>query len=326
MVKKAITVGNQVLQTRIIMPPCATYLSTEDGKVTEKLLAYYGARAANPHVSLITTEHCFIEPRGRAKEKQLSIASDEDLDGLRALTDTIHKNGAKAVAQLNHAGSATSAAVIGQTPVSSSSVCLPVVPMLGDGAIPLELTKEMIREIVRAFADAAARAKAAGYDGAEIHSAHSYLLNQFYSPLSNHRTDEYGGNLENRVRFHREVITAVREAVGQDFLLSIRLGGCDYMDDGSTIEDSTAAAKIFQDTGVDMISVSGGMCRYMRPGHEEPGYFQDMSREIRKAVSIPVLLTGGVKTLADAETLLADGAADLIGVGRELMKDPGWET
>jgi 2,4-dienoyl-CoA reductase-like NADH-dependent reductase (Old Yellow Enzyme family) len=195
---------------------------------------------------------------------------------------------------------------------------------MGDNVAPNELTADQIADIVRWFAQAAVRAKKAGYDGVEIHSAHAYLLNQFYSPLTNHRTDAYGGTLDKRLQIHREVIAAVRAAVGDDYLISLRLGGCDYAEGGSTIEDSVYASKVFEAAGVDMLSISGGMCRYTIPGHNEPGYSKEMTLAIKKEVKIPVLLTGGVKTLQEAEDLLAEGAADLIGVGRELMKDPCW--
>ena len=121
-----------------------------------------------------------------------------------------------------------------------------------------------------------------------------------------------------------QVIQAVRNVVGEKFMISLRLGGCDYSEGGSTIEDSVYASKVLADSGVDMLNITGGMCRYTRQGHDEPGYFQDMSGAIKKAVEIPVMLTGGVKTLEDADTLLKNNAADLIGVGREILKNPYW--
>lgn len=324
MIKQSIQVGTMELNSRIIMPPVATYQSTEDGKVTDTMLDYYGERAKSGNLGMIITEHSYIMKQGKAKAKQLSISSDDDIDGLRKLTDVIHQSGTKAMVQLNHAGSAAPSSVTGLKAVSASRIVLPSTPMMGDGTAPDELTKRQIAEIVECFAKAAVRAKESGYDGIEIHSAHAYLLNQFYSPLTNHRNDEYGGTLDNRLRLHKEVIEAVRDAVGNNYPISVRLGGCDYMDGGSTIEDSVYAAKVLEKAGVDMINVSGGMCRYSRKGHTEPGYFQDMSSAIKKAVTIPVMLTGGVKTKDDAEKLLKSGAADLIGVGRELLKNPHW--
>ena len=324
MMKQSIQVGTMELNSRIIMPPVAIYQSKEDGKVTDTMLDYYGERAKSGNLGMIITEHSYIMKQGKAKAKQLSISSDDDIDGLRKLTDVIHQSGTKAMVQLNHAGSAAPSSVTGLKAVSASSIVLPTTLMMGDGIAPDELTKRQLAEIVECFAKAAVRAKESGYDGVEIHSAHAYLLNQFYSPLTNQRNDEYGGTLDNRLRLHREVIEAVRDAVGNNYPISVRLGGCDYMDGGSTIEDSVYAAKVLEKAGVDMIDVSGGMCRYTRKGHTEPGYFQDMSSAIKKAVTIPVMLTGGVKTKDDAEKLLKSGAADLIGVGRELLKNPHW--
>ena len=324
MIEKPLEQGRVKLKNRIVMPPIATYKSNEDGQVTDGIIEHYRERAAGGQVGLIVTEHSYINMQGRANAKQLSIARDSDVEGLKRLTDAIHAEGPKVIAQLNHAGSAAPSEVTGMAPVSASPVVLPTPQVMGDGGIPKELTEEEIKQVVCDFRDAAKRAKEAGYDGVEIHSAHAYLLNQFYSPLTNHRSDGYGGELIGRMRIHREVIQAVRECIGDEMIISLRLGGCDYMDGGSTIEDSVKASKLLEEWGVDMISVSGGMCRYTREGHEEPGYFSDMSREIKKALSIPVLLTGGVNDIKDGEELLKKGAADLIGVGRALMKDPQW--
>ncbi len=325
MVKEVIKIGNMKLDSRIIMPPMATSKSNENDLVTDELIAYYGEYAANPHIGMIVTEHSYITKQGKASANQVSIASDEAIPGLSKLVAEIHKHETKTMAQLNHAGGAASPNVTGCEPVSASAVMTPVRVMRGERVVPKALSVEEIGQLVEDFAAAARRAKEAGYDGVEIHSAHAYLLNQFYSPLSNHRTDEYGGSLENRLRIHREVIAAVRKAVGDNYPLAIRLGGCDYREGGSTIEDSVYAAKVFEEAGIDLLDISGGFCFFMREGHDEPGYFSDMTSEIKKAVSIPVLLTGGVKTLKEAEELLAQGAADLIGVGRELLKNPKWE-
>ena len=186
------------------------------------------------------------------------------------------------------------------------------------------MSVEDIQNVIKNFASAAIRAKKAGYDGVEIHSAHGYLLNQFYSPLTNQRTDRYGGSIDDRLNIHREVIRAVRKAVGPDYFIAIRLGGSDYMEGGSSIDDAVYAAKVFEEEGIDMIDLSGGMCRYTIPGRNYPGYFKDMSKPVKEAVKIPILLTGGVHTIEEAEALLEEGVADIIGVGRELLKDPKW--
>ena len=319
-------INSMGLSSRIIMPPIGTYKCTDYGKVTEELLEYYAARARNPRVSMIITEHSYIAFQGKAKPRQLSVSEDSDIEGLQRLTEVIHAGGAKVICQLNHAGSSVMPGAGPEKMVAPSPVELPVNPPAGIGSLPEELTVDQISEIVEQFAAAAVRAKKAGYDGVEIHSAHAYLLNQFYSPLTNLRTDAYGGSLDARLRMHREVIAAVREAVGEEYPVAIRLGGCDYRDGGSTIEDCVYAARTFEQAGIDLIDLSGGMCRYTIPGHSEPGYFREMSEAVKAAVSVPVLLTGGVKTVEDAEKLLEEGAADLIGVGRELFKSATWGT
>ena len=325
MENEKIKIGTMELDGRIVMPPLGTYKCTDDGKVTDEIVEYYAARARNPHIRMIITEHTYFTYLGKAKPRQLSACDDSTIEGLRRLTEAIHAGGAKAMCQLNHAGSAMMPDAGPDRMVAPSPVKLDVKPAAGIGAVPEELTKEQIRELVREFAEAAARVKKAGYDAVEIHSAHAYLLNQFYSPITNLRTDEYGGSLDNRLRIHREVIAAVREAVGPEFPVSVRLGGCDYREGGSTIEDAVYASKMFVEAGVDMIDLSGGMCRFTIPGRNEPGYFRDMSEAVKAAVDVPVMLTGGVTTLAEAETLLAEGAADLIGVGRKLFQDAEWE-
>lgn len=160
--------------------------------------------------------------------------------------------------------------------------------------------------------------------GVEIHAAHGYLLNQFLSPLTNFRTDAYGPqSIENRARIIVDTVEKVRAAVG-NFPVSVRLGGCDYTDSGSTLTDAAAAASLIEAAGADMLSFSGGFNIYMRPGHREPGWFSDQSLVVKTEVTIPVMLTGGVRTPEDAEKLLEAGAADIIGVGRAVLRNPYW--
>lgn len=320
---KEIEINDLKLSNRLAMPPMASGKPSEDGTVCDKLCDYYHERAIGGYIGLIITEHCYISMEGKAHAGQMSIANDSDIDGLKKLTSAIKIDGTKAFAQISHAGSAAEEKVTGFKPVGASSVYRPG-KNAENSVLPEELSHEHIAKICEEFAKAALRAKKAGYDGVEIHSAHGYLLNQFYSPITNKRTDEYGGSLENRIRFHLEIIDAVRKAVGNDYPVAIRLGGCDYMEGGSSIEDSVKASILFEKAGIDMLDISGGMNGYMVKGRKEAGYFSDMTKAIKAAVSVPVLLTGGVTKPEEAEELLKDGAADIIAVGRAMLKDARW--
>ena len=320
MLQNAIQIGSLKLKNRLVMPLMATG-KADAGYVTEELITYYRDRAQFSAPGLIILEHAFIAPAGRASAGQLSIADTKCVAGLTKLVQAIHKAGSAVFAQLNHAGSGAEPEVPCKN-LSASAVASPRKPESG---VPREMTRAEILMTEADFVRAALRAVKAGCDGVEIHSAHSYLLNQFYSPLTNQRTDEYGPQtLENRLRFHLETVEAVRKAVGPDVPIARRLGGADYLPDGSTESDAVEACRMLEAAGVDLIDLSGGMCGYVRPEHSEPGYFASMSEKVKAAVDVPVLVTGGVKTIADAEQLLAEGKADLIGVGRALYRDAHW--
>jgi NADPH2 dehydrogenase len=316
---KELKIRNLNLLNRLIMPPMATSKAEVDGKVSKAILDYYNEKSQGGYISLIIIEHSFISQEGKASEQQLSVADDSVVESLKELSDTIHRNGSKAVMQINHAGSAANSEVTGCTVVGPSSVANP-----RRGTVPKELSHDEIQEIVIAFKNAARRVKEAGFDGVEIHSAHGYFLNQFFSPLTNRRSDEYGGDVKNRIRIHLDVIKAAREVVGKEFPILLRLGACDYMEGGSTIEDSKIAAVEFEKAGVDIIDISGGFCGYIVPGNNEQGYFSPLTEEIKKVVSIPVILTGGITEVQAAEKLLEEGKADLIGIGRAIYKDSKW--
>lgn len=316
---KPLEKGKLYLKNRLVMPPMATSKSQSDGKVSREILNYYNEKSLGGYISLIIIEHSFIAKQGKASEKQMSVAEDSMVENLKELAEIIHKNGSKAVMQINHAGSAASKHITGCVPVGPSAVENP-----RKGSIPRELTKDQIKDIINSFKSAAIRVKKAGFDGVEIHSAHGYLLNQFFSPLSNKRTDEYGGNVLGRIKIHLQIIKAVREAVGSNFPILLRLGASDYMEGGSTIEHSKIAAVEFEKAGVDILDISGGFCGYVLPGATEQGYFSSLTEEIKKVVSIPVILTGGITQADAAERLLSEGKADLIGVARAIYKDSSW--
>lgn len=316
---KPLETSTLTLSNRLIMPPMATAKALPGGKVSQSILDYYSEKSAGGYLSLIIIEHSFIAPEGKASVQQLSVADDSVIEGLQKLVAVIHSNGSKTVMQLNHAGSAATQEIIGSTPVGPSAVKNPRL-----GSMPRELTREEITNIIEAFKNAARRTKEAGFDAVEIHSAHGYLLNQFFSPLTNKRTDEYGGNVNNRIRLHLQVIEAVRTAVGEDFPILLRLGASDYTEGGTTIEDSQIAAQAFEKAGVNIIDITGGFSGYIVPGITGQGYFAPLSEAIKKVVSIPVILTGGITEAQAAERLIEEGKADLIGVGRAVVKDSQW--
>lgn len=317
LIKTPLKIKDLTLNNRLAMPPMATSKS-DDGKVSDELLEYYDQRATDGYIGLIITEHCFICNEGQASLNQVSVSKDEDIEGLSRLAQTIRKDGTKAFVQINHAGLAG----MNDTVYGPSRVNHPNGKNIDKNIVVL--SKEEIKNLVETYATAALRVKKAGFDGVEIHCAHGYLLNQFYSPLTNQREDEYGGNLQNRIRIILEVIKAVREKVGPDFVVALRLGACDYGLDGTTIEDSVYAAKEFEKAGIDLIDITGGFNGYVRKDVTYPGYFKDASSAIKEAVDIPVILTGGITDIKDAENLLEEKAADLIGVGRALFKDGDW--
>ncbi|MDY3282475.1 NADH:flavin oxidoreductase [Dysosmobacter sp.] len=320
--KEPVAVGGLRLDNRLVLPPMATKKSTPEGLVTEDLKEYYRQRAEGGCLGLVITEHSFVTQQGKASPQQMSMADDRAVPGLRELTDLLHENGCRVFAQISHAGGMAQPECTGMEAVAASAVQNPGAPV--QGIIPRPLTVPEIQDVVERFVEAACRVKAAGFDGVEVHSAHAYLLNEFYSPLTNRRTDEYGGSLENRLRIHREIIRGIRERLGEDYPIAVRLGGCDYMAGGNTPEDAAAACRILEAEGVALLDISGGMCRYIRKDCTDAGYFADTSAAVKRSVKTPVLLTGGITAAAQAEELLQRGAADLIGVGRALLQNAAW--
>lgn len=328
LLNKSIRIKNLELKNRLVMPPMAISKADENGKATTKTFDYYKEKSAGGYIGLIITEHSYVSQEGKASKGQLSIADDGAIAGLQQLASLIHKNNTNAIAQLSHAGGATTMAVTGLEQLSVSAVKMPrgsLTAPHGNGPLPKEMSLTDIKKVVDDFTKAALRAKAAGFDGVEIHSAHGYLLNQFYSPLTNKRVDEYTGNtIDGRIKLHLEIIQSISREVGESYPIGLRLGACDYIEGGSTIEDSVLAVKKFEKAGLDFIDISGGFCGYINPVSSEQGYFGELTKIIKQQVSIPVILTGGIVDAKAAEKLLLEEKADLIGVGRAILRDSSW--
>lgn len=312
--------GKLQFKNRLVMPPMATAKSM-GGKVTQELLDYYKDKSNGGYIGLIITEHCFVSKEGMASAHQLSIAEDSDIEGLKQLVQCIHQNKTKVFAQISHAGMQAKEEIISCTPLAPSAVSS---PRKKEAPLPHPMTLNQIHTVKEHFIQAAVRAQKAGFDGVEIHSAHGYLLNQFYSPLTNKRNDSYGGNLENRIRVHLEIIQEIKKQCGESFPVALRLGACDYLDGGSTLDDALYACLAFEKAGVDLIDISGGFSGYIHPTNHEQGYFSDVTEALKKKLHIPVILTGGIVDKTAAERLLQENKADLIGVGRAILKNSNW--
>jgi len=299
------------LKNRIVMPPMQTSVATTEGAVTDKLIEHYTRRSKA--LGMLIIEHSYVSLDGRLSERQLGIYDDGLVPGLEKLSSSVHATGTPVVIQINHAGRTASTETTGTKPVA---------PSPSENA--RELRTEEIEALTEAFAKAAERAMKAGFDGVEVHGAHGFLLNQFFSPLANRRRDMYGGSLENRMNFPLQVVERVRERVGGR-LLFYRLGSDDLDPEGTKIKDSKKFAVKLEEAGVDIIDVSGGLCG-SRPTQLEDrqGYFISQAQQIKKEVNVPVIGVGGITEPEYANSLIQRGRVDLVAVGRALLKDPDW--
>ncbi len=311
-------IGQMELRNRIVMPAMLTRYGSEEGYVTERTKNYYEARARGG-AGLIIEEATYVHLRGKSFPNQLGISDDKFIPDLSQLVQTIHRHGAKAAIQLFHGGRTAKSALSLMQPVAPSPLAS------SGGEVPKELTVDEIAEIVAYFVEAALRAKKAGFDGVEIHGAHSFLIDQFLSRASNKRQDVYGGDLPKRARFLIEVIKTVREAVGRSYPVWCRLNGKEYgIDEGTSLEEAQEIARMAQDASADAIHVSAAGPKapiLLTSPTFVPAIIADLAEGIKKVVTVPVIAVGRITPEA-AESILAEGKADLVAIGKGLLADP----
>ncbi len=317
-------IGGVPLKNRIIKAPQHTGLANPDGSITERLLRYY-REVARGGPAMIVVEYAYVDNlAAKASPSQLGISRIDHITGLSLLADIIKANGAVASIQISHAGRQR---FILEQPKAASDVPWPEITELGC-PIPEPMTIAEIKDAVKAFGQAAARAQMAGFDMVEIHACHGYLISNFLSPYSNKRTDYYGGPFENRIRILLEIIQEIKAQVGPHYPVVCRLSGSDYEPDGYGIDETIALAKRLEALGVAAIHMSGGI--HHTTIHEVSPMGMSLAHNVwaaeaaKKELKIPVIASGSITSPALAESILHEGKGDFIGLGRPLWADPEW--
>ncbi|HEU4438410.1 MAG TPA: FAD-dependent oxidoreductase [Methylomirabilota bacterium] len=315
-------IGSLTLKNRILMAPMEKNLALPTGAVTQRYIDYCEARAAGG-AALILLESMYVHPAGRNHRYQLGLHDDDLVPGYRRLIAACHRHDALVGAQLQFGGRETSSAITGTQPVAPSAV--PCAALTGSD-VPRPLGREEIRGLVEAFAAAARRALAAGFDAIEIHGAHGYLVGQFLSPFANRRDDEYGGDFERRLRFPLEVLAAVGAVVDSRVPLLYRISADEHVDGGLGLEDACRIAVRLESAGIDLLDVSAGIYEsapwIVQPMEMPQGCLVPLARELGRHVRIPVSVAGRISDASVAERVLEAGDADFVTLGRALHADP----
>jgi 2,4-dienoyl-CoA reductase-like NADH-dependent reductase (Old Yellow Enzyme family) len=317
-------INGMTLRNRIVRSATWEGMCEQDGRPTEKLINCY-RNLAQGAIGLIITGFTFVRQEGKALPGKMGIHTDDFGGDYENLVNAVHDAGGKMAVQLVHAGGKANAKAAGRQPLAPSSIQDDQFPEM-----PAELTKDEISDIVAAFGEGARRAKAWGIDAVQLHGAHGYLINQFLSPHINRRGDAYGGSIENRSRFLLQVYQKVRNTVGADFPVLIKLNASDNLDAGLTTDDAVYAAKKLSEAGIDAIEVSSGTsasgkknpARMKINKPEKEAYNLELAIRIKKAVSCPVMVVGGFRSYEVVEKALQDNGMDYIAMSRPLIREP----
>jgi 2,4-dienoyl-CoA reductase-like NADH-dependent reductase (Old Yellow Enzyme family) len=317
----SLTIGEVTFRNRLMMSPMCMYVAGEDGLVTEWHKVHYGARAVGG-VGLIMLEATAVEPRGRISPRDLGAWDDAQVDPLADLVTFLQEQGAGVGVQLAHAGRKAWSESRGKGPVQP--IAPSPIPFDEGWVTPEEMTQKEIETVVEAFRAAAGRMLEAGVDVVEIHAAHGYLIHEFLSPLSNRREDAYGGSAENRRRFLLEVLDAVRSVWPAERPLFVRVSATDWAQAGLAIEDTVTLARALKEHGVDLVDCSTGGIVPEGVPQTYPGYQVPFAEQVRQEADVRTAAVGLITKPQQAEDILAKGEADVVAMGRELLRHPYW--
>ena len=320
-----ITLPNETtIKNRFFKSAMSEGMGTRDFQPKKNIATLY-KRWAEGGTGLIITGNIMVDPKGTAEPGNIVFDKNSNMEILKEWAKQGQQHGAKVMVQLNHPGK--------QAPktVSKQTVAPSAIP-LGNGlnklfSTPRALTTSEVEELVQKFVTSAKVAKEAGFSGVQIHAAHGYLISQFLSPHDNRRTDKYGGSLENRMRFLKEIYLGMREELGKDFTIGIKINSTDFKEDGLTEEDSLKTIIELANLGLDFVEISGGT--YERPAmmgatskSTNQVFFAEYSKKLKQKIKIPVVVTGGIRSINAMNTLLNDNTTDFIGIARPLTIDP----
>lgn len=317
-----IKLGTMELSNRLVRAACGERRADREGFVGHEMLSYVDS-LAHGGSGMIILGHGYVRRDGRLTDNETGLDRDDQISRLSLVAEQIQRAGVKAVLQISHGGPQCRPSVIESTPVSPSGV-----EVRKTNVVPRTLASDEIEEIIADFASAAVRVKDAGFDAIQIHAAHGYLITQFLSPATNMRRDKWGGSEENRRRFLMAVLASVRERVGEDYPLLVKINLDDCIPKGIGLGEALNVARALSDAGITAIEVSGGMVdsekgaarKDITPGVNE-AYFRELAREAKKVVDCPVILVGGLKSIQVINDVLDSGDADLVALGRPLIRE-----
>ena len=317
-----IKIKSMELRNRVMMTPMGSNMANPDGSISEEHKNYYMLRAKGGTGLIVVENVCVAFPAGSNGTSQLRLDHDSFIPHMYELTEKVHSWGCKISIQVNHAGAAAMPSRIGMQPVSAGDI-----PCKRGGFTPRAMTTEEVYELVGKYADACKRAQMAGFDSVELHAGHSYLINQFISPTTNNRTDEFGGSVENRARFLRLILEETRKRVGPNFPIMIRISADELVPGGNTIEDTLEWLPLVNDY-VDLYNVSAGLNDSMElmidKAYLKDGWKRYLSRAVKEKTGKPVIISGNIRTPQTADDIISSGDADIIAMGRTLIADPDW--